>query len=324
MPFPSDFETGVKMIKRQTQRKKLDKDDKILYIVLMAWPILQFFIFYICVNFNSILLSFEKIDMAASPAKTYFSFGYFTDNLKTFFSRVNIVGDEFKNMLLTSLGACGIFIVVSIPLQLLFSYYIGRKYVGSNFFRVLLFMPSIISTIVITPLFKYFVSDALPVMMKDWFGMEMSGDLLYNAKTIFPTIMFFNIWLGFGTSVLMYSNVVGEISPEIIDASKIDGASPFKEFIHVVMPAVYPTMTVFVVTMIAGVFTNQIGLLDFYGTNSSVTTVGYVLYVMTETSSANLADYPSLSAFAVLLTIITIPLTLLVKYLMEKFGPSED
>ncbi len=209
-------------MKNHKQRKIPDKDDKILYIVLMAWSLLQFFIFYICVNFNSVLLSFEKIDMAASPAKTYFSFGYFSDNLKTFFSRVNVVGDEFKNMILTSLEACGIFIVVSIPLQLLFSYYI-RKFVGSNFFRVLLFMPSIISTIVITPLFKYFVSDALPVMLSDWFGIETSGNLLYDAATIFPTIMFFNIWLGFGTSVLMYSNVVGEISPEIIDASKIDG-----------------------------------------------------------------------------------------------------
>jgi len=312
------------MIKKNKQRKILDRDDKILYVVLMAWPILQFVIFYICVNFNSVLLSFEKIDMAASPAKTYFSFGYFSDNLKTFFDRVNIVGDEFGKMLTTSLAACGIFIVVSIPLQLLFSYYIGRKLIGSGFFRVLLFMPSIISTIVITPLFKYFVSDALPVMLNDWFNADVSGNLLYSAETIFPTIMFFNIWLGFGTSVLMYSNVVGEISPEIIDASKIDGASPFREFIHVVMPAVYPTMTVFVVTTVAGIFTNQIGLLDFYGTNSSVTTVGYVLYVMTETSSANLADYPSLSAFAVLLTVVTIPLTLLVKYLMEKFGPSED
>ena len=311
-------------MRKNGKRKILDKDDKILYIVLMAWPILQFAIFYICVNFNSILLSFEKIDMAASPAKTYFSLGYFVDNLKTFFSRVNIVGDEFGKMLSTSLAACGISIVVSIPLQLLFSYYIGRKFIGSGFFRVLLFMPSIISTIVITPLFKYFVSDALPVMLSDWFGIKMSGDLLYNANTIFPTIMFFNIWLGFGTSVLMYSNVVGEISPETIDAAKIDGASPLREFLHVVMPAVYPTMTVFVVTTVAGVFTNQIGLLDFYGTNSSVTTIGYVLYVMTETSSANLADYPSLSAFAVLLTIVTIPLTLLVKYLMEKFGPSED
>lgn len=311
-------------MKTNKRRKSLDKDDKILYIVLMIWPILQFTIFYICVNFNSILLSFEKIDMAASPAKTYFSFGYFADNLKTFFSRVNVVGNEFRKMVTTSLAACGISIVVSIPLSLLFSYYIGKKFFASGFFRVLLFMPSIISTIVITPLFKYFVSDAMPVMLKDWFGIKMSGDLLYGVKTVFPTIMFFNVWLGFGTSVLMYSNVVAGISPEITDASKIDGASSFGEFIHVVLPAVYPTMTVFVVTTVAGVFTNQIGLLDFFGTSSSVTTVGYVLYVMTETSSANLADYPSLSAFALLLTVITIPITLIVKYLMEKFGPSED
>lgn len=35
----------------------------IFYCLFMAYPVLQFVIFYIFVNFNSILLSFKKIDI---------------------------------------------------------------------------------------------------------------------------------------------------------------------------------------------------------------------------------------------------------------------
>ena len=37
-----------------------------------------------------------------------------------------------------------------------------------------------------------------------------------------------------------------------------------------------------------------------------------------------MTDYPFLSSLGLLMTIVAAPLTLIVKYLLEKFGPSVD
>ena len=37
--------------------------DLIFYCLMMIWPVAQFCVFYIGVNFNSILLSFQDIDI---------------------------------------------------------------------------------------------------------------------------------------------------------------------------------------------------------------------------------------------------------------------
>ena len=52
---------GVKMEKHALTKRKIDKK-LIFYIACFALPVLQFLIFYIGVNFQSILLAFQKYD----------------------------------------------------------------------------------------------------------------------------------------------------------------------------------------------------------------------------------------------------------------------
>lgn len=74
----------------------------------------------------------------------------------------------------------------------------------------------------------------------------------------------------------------------------------------------------------AGIFTNQMNLFSFFGpkAENSLSTFGYYLY--SNTQSATTADYPYLSSMGIVMTFIAVPLTLLVKFLLEKFGPSTD
>jgi uncharacterized FAD-dependent dehydrogenase len=62
-----------------------------------------------------------------------------------------------------------------------------------------------------------------------------------------------------------------------------------------------------------------------YGENApdGVQTYGYYLYVKTQ-GAKSVAEYPILSAMGVLMTVVVVPVTMLVKQLLEKYGPSED
>lgn len=312
------------VVKKKRVLKERQKD-LIFYVIMMAWPVAQFCIFYIGVNFNSFLMAFQRLGMDGSiEGWTFDIMGEALQSLLGLDGTTN-----FTSAAVRSLQAYGVGLFIGTPLGLLFSYYIYKKLPFSGAFRVLLFMPSIISGIVMVAMFKFFVQDAVPVISEEIFGIKMKYGWLSGrspADTKFATIMFFNTWSGFGSGVLMYSNAMSGSSQEVVESAHLDGAVGIQEFIHITIPAIYPTLSTFLVTGVAGIFTNQAGLFSFFGSSADVDirTYGYELYVRTLKAGNNVTQYSLLSALGMWMTFVAVPLTFLVKWALEKFGPSED
>lgn len=291
--------------------------DLIFYILMMAFPVVQFSLFYIGVNGGSFLLAFQKIDITANTVT------WTWDNITSVFKMMT----QDASLLATakmSLLSYALLLCIGTPLGMLFSYYIYKKMPLSGAFRVILFLPSIISAIVMVTIFQFFVERAVPEMVNVLFGKQILG-LMENTSSRYATIIFYNIWVGFGTSVLMYANSMSGISQEMVESAHLDGATGIREFWHITLPMVYPTLTTFLITGVAGIFTNQLNLYSFYGGDApeEVQTYGYYLYTRTQ-GAASRAEYPELAAMGLFLTIVAVPLTLLIKRLLEKFGPMED
>ncbi len=301
--------------KRFTLKEK--HRDLIFYIIMMAFPVLQFLVFYIGVNFNSILLAFQDINLADGTST-------FTLSKISEAFRMITQSSALLSALKNSLISFAIIVGVSTPLGLLFSFYIYKKQPGHGIFRVILFLPSILSAIVMVAIFQAFVERAVPSMAFNFFGVTMSG-LLENVDSRFATILFYNVWFGFGTNVLMYTNAMSGIDPSLVEASHLDGATGFREFCHVTLPVIYPTIVTFVVVNVAGIFINQLNLFSFYGPNASdgIRTYGYYLFTKVERAASE-AEYPVLSAIGLLMTVVAVPLTMGIRRLMEKFGPRES
>lgn len=298
------------------------KSDRLFYVLILIFPVAQFIIFYIGVNLNSFLLAFKNITLDENlKYHTELSLGAFANAF------VMIKTPEILEIIRISFLSYFIKTVISVPLGLLFSYYIAKKLFGARFFRTILFLPSILSTIVMVTLFRYFVDNAIPAMIKDITGQEVVLSLLSQSNNVqYATIMFYNLWIGFGVSVLMYANAMSGISPSVLDAAKIDGATAFKEFVYITLPSIFSTLTVFLIAGVAGIFTDQLNLYSFYGSDPSVPykTFGYYMFFQTNKYVNDMSHYPVLSAFGLIMTAVAVPLTFLTKRLLEKFGPSED
>ena len=216
---------------------------------------------------------------------------------------------------------------VGSTLAILFSYTIFKKIKGYQFFRTMLFFPSIISPIVMVLIFRNFIGSALPYIIQNLTGATQPPlGLLSNPETQFGTLMFYSVWFSFGTSVLLYSGAMSGINESVIEAAKMDGANDFRELVSIVLPLIFPTFSTFIIVGIAGIFTNQMGLFSFYGTKAisfDLYTVGYYLYRETALIAGN-AGYPPVAALGVCISIFTIPTTFLVKYLLKKVGPKVD
>ena len=300
---------------KNVSRRLKERNRKIFYYAMMALPLLQFFIFYICVNINSVVLAFKQYSVTEGEKFVYFD--NFSDVINGLFNEPMLT-QSFIN----SLKVWGATLLIGTTLALVFSYYIYKKCFGNGLFRVILFLPQIISSIVLIVVFRYFLTEFVPALMKPW-DVKVP-DFLDETKTAWTTVLIYALWTGFGTSTMMYVGAMNNISDSIVEYAKLDGFSPLQEFVHITLPMIYPTLVTFITVGLAGLFTNQMNLYQFFGGSAEpqLYTVGYYMYVKIQ--SAGRADYPFLAAFGLVMTFISAPLTLIVKKLLEKYGPRVD
>ncbi len=311
------------------------KKGLLFYSLVIALPVLQFLIFYIGVNFNSILLAFSKhaYNVDGGSHTDYFAAGF--ENFANAFKMLEAIDgwSLFANSLL--MIACEL--LISLPLAVIFSFYVYKKYFGSKLFKVVLFMPQIVSVMVFSILFKYISNDVV-AGLADIMGNTalVNGGFLNNPDKMISliTIIFYNVWISFGVNVVMITGSMGSINPSLVEAAQLDGCSPIREFWHVTLPLVWPTFTTFVVVSLTGLFVNQMNLYSLFSSNANVqvTSLGYQLYIagqgagldrISEAGALKL-NYYELSAMGLTFTLILLPIVMGVRYLMRKFGPSVD
>ncbi|MDR2201847.1 MAG: sugar ABC transporter permease [Clostridiales bacterium] len=298
---------------------KRKRNDVIFYALMAMIPIIQFCIFYIVVNINYILLSFREYSIADGR----FIFAGF----RNFVAVINDFSGNGLMLtgLLNSLVAYAVGLGVSLPLGLLFSFYVYKKMLFANNFRLILFLPSIVPGLVMTMMYGYFVDRALPSLLQLITHKETIGLLSDPAKQ-FGSILFYCIWAGFGGGVLIYTGAMSGIDDSVVESARLDGASMLQEFFRITIPLIWPTLSIFLATGIIGIFTNQLALFNFFGADapSHLTTLGYYMYAAVQRSVAaggSELQYPYLSALGLCMTAIILPLTLTARRLLEKLGP---
>ena len=161
--------------------------------------------------------------------------------------------------------------------------------------------------------------------------MNTTGKVYFDvtSRSSYVPILFFFIWTNFGTTTLIYSNKMGELPPETLEAAQLDGANSIQEFMHVVLPFAFPTVSVFVVTGLATIFSNQYNLFSFFGGTIAFDsgTMGYYLFNLVQDFASNgifdVVAYNRASALSLLITVIVIPIALTARWALEKFGPQD-
>lgn len=312
------------------KKSKMGKGSKVFYWAMFSLPLLQFIIFYIGVNFNSILMAFQNIyierDTVNGGVKYVTEFAGL-DTFKRFFT-VELAGatGKFATAIPNSLIYLAFSVVVVIPLGLIFSYYVYKNYKFSGMYKIFLFLPSVICSLILVIFYSGIVDQAYPALMQLLTGVRPEG-LLASDKTAFYAVAFFSFFFAFGPSVLIYVNAMSQISPEVIESAELDGATGMNQFIRIVLPMIFPSIVSYIVISFAQVAVNQLNAFSFYGSaagNMKADTIGYVLFNYVADTAQSSQAYSIASAGGILFTLVVAPVTLLIKWALEKYGPSED
>ena len=303
-------------MKNHISQKKLH--DNLFVISFLIYPILLFAVFYVYVNFNSIMLAFREYDFKGNYEWVAF------ENFDLFIQNISGGSDYWATGMKNSFRMYFISLAICLPLYVLFSYILFKKCFLHKQLRAISMIPQIISGFVMCLVFKKFVEGALPDIALKIFGKEGMPNLLMSPDYAFGTSLFYQIWISFATNLIVYPNAMTEIDDGILEAGRIDGVgNMFQELWYLILPLIFPTISTFLITGIAGLFTNAGSLTTFYMYTAPPASVniGY-LYWRDVANTTSYAGYPMLAAGGLLMTCFVAPITMLVRWLLEKYGPS--
>lgn len=291
------------------------KQRNIFIFCMLLVPIVFFAVFNVGVKLNSVLLSLKEYDTGVYKYVGFDNFGKVFNNL---FHDATVIYSFKNSVIFYSVG-----LLVTLPLSILTTFLIYKKIPGSELFKVMAYLPQMLSTIIMTLMYKYFVDKLIP-MICEWGGGTAPN--VFFDKTKLGVMLFYNIWVGLGANIILYLGAMTRIPSDLIEVGELEGITLWKEFRLITFPLIFPTITVFIVAGVAGLFTNQCYVYNFYGNFApqDISTLGYYMFVKVIGENSTLANYPYASAFGVLFTLIAAPITLLVKHLLEKFGPGAE
>ena len=133
------------------------------------------------------------------------------------------------------------------------------KVKGIAFYRAILFLPQILSMIVVGIAWRWIYAPKGPLNTGlDFLGLDnWSRAWLGSFDFALPFVGLIGTWVMFGFAMILFIAGVQKIPTELYDAAKVDGAGPFAEFFNVTLPALKGEI------IVALVFTVTLALRNF-------------------------------------------------------------
>ena len=130
-----------------------------------------------------------------------------------------------------------------------------NKVKGQGFFKVVFYMPNIITSATIAILFNcLFAYPVGPVnsLLQDLGVIDKAFDFVAKPTSARLIISFIQFWMWYGyTMITLISGVLG-INPEIFEAAEIDGATDTDIFFQITLPNLKSILTYTLITSLIG------------------------------------------------------------------------
>lgn len=141
--------------------------------------------------------------------------------------------------------------IIQNVLALLFAVALDSGIKAQKFYRTALFIPCLISAIIVGFVWLKMFSNVLPAI-NDWLGTNFNFLLFGDSDTVLTGLLVANNWQWVGYWMLIYLAGLQSVPAELHEAAKVDGAGPVKRFINVTLPMIAPAITICVVGITTG------------------------------------------------------------------------
>jgi raffinose/stachyose/melibiose transport system permease protein len=168
---------------------------------------------------------------------------------------INLIGDsQFLQALFNNIKFIIFYTIIPIIIGLFLASLLGRKKLpGMTFFRAGLFLPQILSMVVVGVTWRWIFN---PVFGPLNMGLRAIGldaltrSWLGDFNWAFPSVGSIGTWVEYGFCMVLFLAGMQRIPEDYYEAAQLDGANAFKQLIYITLPSLRPEMGVALITTI--------------------------------------------------------------------------
>jgi multiple sugar transport system permease protein len=225
--------------------------------------------------------------------------------------------------------------LLTVPVQLGLGFVVAvllfQRIGGSEFFRILMFLPYITSTVASAAVWSYIYSPdqgLLNMMLKSvgltplkWLG-EPNGIFALMAQSVGLTlpvwaqgpslalvsVSIYTTWVFIGYDITIFLAGLVNINAELYEAAKVDGASGWRLMRNITFPLMSPTIFFLLIVTVIGTFKafNHIWVMTAGGPGNSTTTASVLIFQ--QLYANNRYGYSAALSFILFTVILTLTL----------------
>lgn len=226
-----------------------NKGKSIFIFLCVAPATLLFTIFMIIPTINIFKMSLYKWG-GYSSTKTFVGF----DNFKKLVQDMKFL-QSFENTVLLIILVS----VITIATALVFAAILTReKIAGQNFFRVVFYIPNILSIVIISAIFNAILDSKNGLLNSILAIFQHKGSepvyWLGDQKIVIFSIAMAMIWQAIGYYMVMYMASMASVPESVYESADIEGASRIRQFFSLTIPLIWTnirtTLTFFIISSI--------------------------------------------------------------------------
>ena len=115
---------------------------------------------------------------------------------------------------------------------------------SSNLFRTFFFVPNLIGGVVLGVIWQFIFNTALVSLSQKFSWPFFEASWLNETGTAFWALIIVTVWQSSGYMMIIYITGLISIEQEVLEAAKVDGASPLRTLISVKMPLMAQAFTI--------------------------------------------------------------------------------
>ncbi len=209
---------------------------------LFLLPGMIFFVIYVIAPiFQSIWISFFEWDGLGE--KKWVGLGNYIELLDD---------DRFYTSLKNNVWWLVLY-MLAVPLGLAIALFLNQTVRGIRLYKSLFFFPFVISQVVVGLIFTWFYNPDFGIVGKVWefFGASPPA-ILADERYVTFGIIFAGLWPQVAYCMILYLTGLNNVSPDQIEAGRLDNAKGWKMLWYVILPQLKPATFIAIVVTVIG------------------------------------------------------------------------
>lgn len=242
---------------------------KIMPWLFLTPGLLMFLLYVIIPIFQSFWISLYEWD-GLSPAK-YIGLANYQE----------LMGDDKFHTSLKNNVIWLVLYLLAVPAGLAIALFLNQTITGIRLYKSLFFFPFVISQVVVGLVFSWFYdpSNGIIALIYGLFDAKAPA-ILADERYVTYGIIFAGLWPQTAYCMILYLTGLNNVSPDQIEAARLDGAKGLRMLWHVILPQLRPATFIAIVVTVIGALRSfdMVSIMTQGGPYGSSEVLAYYMY----------------------------------------------